>query len=534
MNDAQFSLSKDIPQPARLVQLRDGRKRAVSDYRRTGAARTDFLQLGQNVGIVLDDMYLAIDIDRPDAEAARFLAKRLAEHPTWQQKTGHGRHYLYTIPDGWHGTNVKLKDGTQANYGDLKALGYIVAPGSIVTCDKPCDCGDLAYTIENALAPAPAPEWLLELAVRPPDLEPGEERAGVPYGEHDNFLIAAAGFLRGRYGLTESTLREVLPGLLPALEGQDDAHPYRAEDFARIARSAAHYAPPAVLDDAGALLPANYLAGEDFFGPWQSSIDWVLRGFVARGCFTTMYGEGGIGKTSWAAWLVAGETARGNRVGIVLNEDTPNRFGVQVARYGGNYELLTRPARPQTIRLPNSVGQIEEYISSARLTLLYFDSLYDHFTFKEGENMSERARRALSPLAEVAQRTGCAIVGNLHQNKAGTYLGSVEVRNISRTMLTFQAAKDGTLYVDVDKTNYQNPRTTKRYRFDSAPLVHPVTGEAATEDGAPATVGVLIDQGDQEAAVTGESVNVDLVAGAGEKRHAKRRETLLATVQDLL
>lgn len=104
-----------------------------------------------NYGISLDGRFLVVDFDTSHPERCD-IETRLPE--TWKQKTARqdadGRHWLYTVPDGFVGSGqVVLKGSDGGKIADVKARGYIVGPGSHV--------GSGVYTVVNHMEPVPAP-----------------------------------------------------------------------------------------------------------------------------------------------------------------------------------------------------------------------------------------------------------------------------------------------------------------------------------------------------------------------------------------
>jgi hypothetical protein len=419
-----------------------------------------WLGSGHNYGIALDGQYLLLDVDEPE----KFNALGLAWPNTWLQKTRRGFHYLFRY-DG-PGKNARLPGA------DVKIRGYLVGPGSVVE-------GHTYEVLENT-EPVPAPQWAVDL-VQGTQKQNAEvsERSAIPNGEHDNFLVSVAGFLRGRHGLSEEAIAEALgSGPLSVLEGIDEARPYTESDLGRIAHSVAHYA-AGERDKgwAGAdLIPAS---GLDFVGP---PTRWWLRGFIPRGQLVMLYGKGGIGKSSLGSWLAAKVTARGGKFGFIGIEESFTRFAWRAVLGGANPDMLFGFPHPTAISLPDGAGTLTEVCQDAGLDFLYFDSIYSHFAPGEGLNAAERARRCLAPLAETAQRHGITVLGVFHENKAGALLGSVEMENVARLLLHLTRGEQGSAYLSVEKTNFKNPETLLKIIGQEQVLRDPLTGEVQLEE----------------------------------------------------
>lgn len=478
MSDSLIELSPAIPSDALVVQLRDNAKEPASAHgHRSGVPIADFPHLGRNVGIVLDHKFLVVDIDNPNAEPARFLERRLSEYTTWQQKTGHGRHYLFRTPPGFSGTNTALKDENGARYADIKTLGYIVAPNSLVVCDKPCNCGELVYSIERDIDPQIAPDWVLKLAFQQKNDEKSVtvEQNGIPYGEHDQFLIAYAGWLRGRYGLAEDTIRHAISGALGVLEGYDETHPYTETDFERIARSAARYATPD--GDIGPLMPERWIAG-DTVELITDPERWWVPGILPAGHLTMVYGAGGTGKSTFGSWLAHRVTAQGGTFVAYCIEESFVTFLRRAVLGGAERSLIFGAQEASGVMLPRDAKGLRAAFEEARVDVVYFDSIASHMDGTPGLNIAERTRKSLAPLAEIAQSLGIAVVAVFHENKAGDFGGSVEMLNVSRHVLHLRRRPGHPLQAYAKKTNLAcDENVVYRFEGDRTPVADPKTGQ---------------------------------------------------------
>jgi AAA domain/Bifunctional DNA primase/polymerase, N-terminal len=473
---------RGFPEDARVLQLRDGSKEPATSHGHHDAAPiADFYELGRNVGIALDGQYLVVDIDR-DCPESRDLQARLNTLGTWSQKTPKGRHFLFYFSDGFRTENGpkngKLRDKNGVPYGDIKALGYIVGPGSEV--------GGKVYQRENDADPIEAPAWVVDTAkaafryTAPTGTSPVGDRTGVPAGEHDDFLVSVAGFLRGRHGLGAEAIQRVLFGAVEALEGVDTSRPYRESDLARIARSVARK--PAEIDSTvSSLLPTSWLRGSDvsIVGP---PVRWWVRNFFPRGELVMLYGSGGIGKSSAGSWLASEVTNAGGTFAFVGVEEPFARFLGRAVLAGARRENIFGIPDPSALLLPRDADRLAEGIAQSGLGCLYIDSVYSHFEHFEGLNAAERSRRALAPLAEIAQRTGCTVVCVFHTNKGGEFLGSVEMVNVARHVLKASRSGDKPLRLDVKKTNLRMPDIALALVGEEMPLRDPATNEMQYEE----------------------------------------------------
>lgn len=439
-----------FPQGSRLVNLRENSKAPASNHGHHDAVpMNEFVQTGSNVGIVLDGMFLLVDIDHIEVPEAQQISAKCLELTPRVHKTPRGTHFLFRTPTDWSGHNARLLDKVGNPYGDIKALGYAVGPGSIVD--------GAVYATVNEIEPPPAPQWLLDLATKPERAEIKlEERPGIPYGEHDAFLVSLAGYLRGRQGLTEKAILGVLAGgPLMALSGYDDTHPYTDRDFSRIARTASKWEPQ--IETTIDLIHPSLRPATDIVlvGP---PIQWIVRGFVPRAELVLMYGPGGIGKSSAGSWLASEVNRLGWTFCYMGTEEPPARFFGRSVLAGARRDKCFDVLNPGSLKFPRDAALIRSLILESKIDFLYIDSIYSHFEHKEGQNAAEKARDALAPLLAIAHETGCTIFGVFHTNKAGAFLGSTEMENVTRVLLEAKRKpKQSYLGIKVHKTNLYNP-----------------------------------------------------------------------------
>ena len=478
-----------IPEGARCLPLKPGTKEPATRRGHLDAVEsTDFLPLG-NYGIALDDQWVVIDFDAADPMADLWREKL---PPTWRQQTPRGEHYLFRVPLGWSGTNRKIiaeREGARRIIGDVKARGYIVGPGSSLTSGE-------SYIIRDGREPAPAPAWLLEFAVRreEPLLLNGvaTERGMISDGERDNELTAFAGYLR-RKGFTGEAIVRALNAIVDSgLVEQPPGREVTQRDTARIARSVSKYAPG---DDLGELLGPiaadAWVCGStvQLVGPPKR---WWVRGFVPQSELVMLYGRGGVGKSSFASWLAAEVTCKGATFVYAGVEEPFERFLMRAVLMGADRSLIYSIPHASALVLPRDVPGLRAALETAKTGVLYFDSIYSHFATSKGENTAERARRCLGPLAEMAQETGTTVIGVFHENKAGDYLGSVEMVNVARYVLKATRDRNKPMKIAVDKTNIWDPRCMMTFEGREVKAVDPQSGDVQLEEQADGTLGPLM------------------------------------------
>ncbi|WP_190973047.1 AAA family ATPase [Bifidobacterium rousetti] len=110
------------------------------------------------------------------------------------------------------------------------------------------------------------------------------------------------------------------------------------------------------------------------------------------------------------------------------------------------------------VRIPDDLPQIEAAFTASHVGLWIIDPITS--AMDGDSNKRDDVRRALDPLADMADRLGIAIVGILHFNKGGGYAsdkisGSHAFRDVIRSLLL--VAKDdenGDCVVTIDKSSY--------------------------------------------------------------------------------
>jgi KaiC/GvpD/RAD55 family RecA-like ATPase len=388
------------------------------------------------------------------------------------------------VPPGFDGTNIKWAAG------ECKTLGYAVAPGSYIDPAHEENAGHPGgeYRLLNAREPAPAPQWLLDLCARPSGQQRGnaanlateaDERDFIPDGERDNELAAYGGFFRRR-GDSEARIADSLWALVGSgLVEQPPGREVTRGDCERIARSVVRY-------DVGqgdiTLIPGGWTSAADIEIIGEP-IRWWVRDFVPRGELVMLYGKGGIGKSSWASWLAADVTRRGGKFAFIGVEEPFKRFAGRAIMCGAERGLLFGADESSGIVLPTHVEQLEAHIAQAKYDVVYFDSVYSHFALVQGLDAATRARKTLGPLAEMAQRTGCTVIGVFHERKDGdTFLGSVEMVNVARFVLRATRNTGEALKLSVEKTNGREPTYRMTFEADSKVLVDPLTDNIQREE----------------------------------------------------
>jgi AAA domain/Bifunctional DNA primase/polymerase, N-terminal len=422
----------------------------------------------ENYGIVMSPGLLVVDFDREDTEGWK---DRLPA--TWRVKTRRGEHWMFKVPPDFVASTSKFASG------DLKTKGYVVGPGSIVEGQT--------YEILDAQTPQDAPNWLLDYAksTRSTEDTVGTTEGGVDSiadgSGRDDFLAGLAGFGR-RKGLSEKGLRHLLAGAIEQGVIESGDSPKTVADIKRIARSAMRW--ESVTEDSGTYRDSIVFADHiDLVGP---PVRWWVHGFIPRGELVMMYGKGGIGKSTFASWLAAEIVRKDGTVLSIGVEETFTKFAWRAYLGGADRSRLSGMNHASRLLLPEGIVELEEIIKESKIDFIYFDSIYSHMGGRDGQNAAERARLCLGVLAELAQSKGVTILANFHENKAGQFLGSVEMVNVARCVLKASREHGKPLMIETGTADAKSNLTAPEYRMAFGgkvkQLVDAETGEVQLEE----------------------------------------------------
>lgn len=448
----------------------------------------------------MDGQYVVVDFDKEDTKGLKDSLP-----PTWRQRTKRGEHFLYRVPAGHRGKNARF------SAGDLKVRGYIVGPGSTVA--------GYTYDLVDSREPACAPDWLLRATDALVSEASGAaldrhlsvngdspsstliESDSISQGERNLFLLSVGGLLRRR-GLGEAGIAKGLSALNKTVLDS----PLALSEIRTIAKSVSRYEADTVI---GPLHPDGWISAADIsiVGP---PTRWWARMFVPKAELVMGWGKGGAGKSTFGSWLAAEVTQKGGRFAFAGVEEPFTRFAARAILGNAVPDLLLKVPQASGLSLPRDAVRLAEVLEITQTDVLYFDSIYAHFEVVPGQNSAERARRCLSPLAEMAQETGKTVVCMFHENKAGMLLGSLEMENVARVSLHFRRQEGKPLLVMVDKTNLRRPEYHMSFTGQEMALSDPGTGEVQMEeqeDGSLAAETIFVARRDRD--VPRESVSVD-------------------------
>lgn len=400
-----------------------------------------------NLGIVtgrVSDLRV-LDVDRIEAKWVQLLLDHDLPK-TLTVRTGKGTHYYYR-----YGGNGRSSKGTERTVPGVDIRGdggYVVAPPSVHENGKEYQFEDASYPL------ADWPTWLddvffpQQLEVRasvvttssPDDTNYGrvtlsnvldEVKHSEP-GNRNNTLLTGArrigqlissGYLADtRTDELRTKLYELGAELQGTWQGQRTvdsgfeyglSHPFVKEELEE--------------DDPETEEP--YFTSISSWDKGASTQMWVWSDWVPCNELTVLTGQPKVGKGLITSRIIAGVTngelpgsfsGEPKRVLVSFTEDNyPTMVVPRLKAVGADMSSVFNISPTRRDLSPEGLRKLEETIRSLDAVLVVLDQLSDHFIpGKDGwKNDSGYVRPVMLSLLGIAQRTGCAILGVLHDRK---------------------------------------------------------------------------------------------------------------------
>ena len=161
-------------------------------------------------------------------------------------------------------------------------------------------------------------------------------------------------------------------------------------------------------------------------------VEWLWPGYVPRGKVTLIDGDPGLGKSTLSMDLAArvsigGHTPTGislpmGDVVLVTNEDdAADTIRPRLDAAGAD---VTRIHHIRDLILPDEIDILERAVTDNAVRLVVIDPLVGFINGKVKTYVDHEVRRALEPLATMAARHGCSIIGIRHLSKPKGNTGS--------------------------------------------------------------------------------------------------------------
>lgn len=164
-------------------------------------------------------------------------------------------------------------------------------------------------------------------------------------------------------------------------------------------------------------------------------VDWIWRDRIPKGKLTICEGDPGEGKsamvTDFAArvsvgrpWPDGAECEAGGVVLCSAEDGEADTIRPRLDAAGGDaYKVLalatlTDGDSERLLSIPEDLGALRQGIEQVKATLVVIDPLSALLSSKVNSHRDQDVRRALAPLAKLAEETGAAVIVVRHLNKA--------------------------------------------------------------------------------------------------------------------
>ncbi|WP_239168080.1 AAA family ATPase [Catellatospora coxensis] len=246
-------------------------------------------------------------------------------------------------------------------------------------------------------------------------------------------------------------------------------------------------------------------------------VRWTWDNRIPAGSITLIPGREGIGKSLTLAWL-AGQLTRGTLPGIhygtpraVIYAATEDSWAQTIAprlyAAGADLDLVYRvdvdnDGAHDQLTLPRDCNGLAVEIEELGVALLAADPLLSLIQAGIDTHRDRDLRTALEPLAKLADRTGCAVVGLAHFNKSANtdalnlITGSRAFSAVARAVMSIardDEAGDGSCVMSQSKSNLG--------RLDVPSLRYIIESVEVPTDEGPAYVGKLVFTGESDRSV---------------------------------
>jgi len=386
---------------------------------------------------------LDVDLQHGGIEALTTLTATFgALPPTWTVETPQGgRHYYFASKRAVGCSRGKLPHGL-----DLRGVGgYAVAVPSTTRWgtyrwSAGCSPGEVEL--------AEAPDWLMSAILGSESLTNDGGASGaleLLEGQRNIGLTSIAGHLR-RCGLN----RAAIAAALHESNAERCRPPLARREVDKIAKSVAGY-----LSTFDAASPPRSIHSVAFSAIEPEPVKWLWRHRIPLGKLTVIDGDPGLGKSALTVDIAARVST-----GLVMPDGTPGIHGrVVFVTFEDDCAATVRPRLDaagadvsrvftlpvvegeRLLAVPDDLGAIEQEVVAREAVLLFIDPLMAALGAAVDSHRDQSVRRALAPLAGLAQRTGAAVVVVRHLNKGQSTTalhrggGSIGIAGAARAVL---------------------------------------------------------------------------------------------------
>jgi hypothetical protein len=224
-----------------------------------------------------------------------------------------------------------------------------------------------------------------------------------------------------------------------------------------------------------------------------------VEGRIPLGELSLAAGRGNVGKSPFALWLCALAT-RGVLPGDLLGE----RLNVAVYASEDSLEATVVPrlkaadadmdkvhlilgteieTEERAVAWWSDLDLIEQFVVEHDIQILVIDPLHDVYRSEVNTHRTDDVRRGLRPLAAMAHRTGCTVLGLAHFNKgrsddvAALLSGAHGLRDVVRAVVVFVEGADGQKVLGQEKNNLGvSGDAVPRITYDMQIVTMPIEG----------------------------------------------------------
>lgn len=210
---------------------------------------------------------------------------------------------------------------------------------------------------------------------------------------------------------------------------------------------------------------------------------WFIKDIIPQGQLVLLAGESGIGKSSLTAYLATKMNLAHNVMFWLLEDDVQtytNKIG-----YKRNIRYCDYRDKKGNPRIPTP-QEIEEDIINYDISLFVIDPIA--FMMGNDINDNQKVRALLTPLQDVAKRTGSTILGVHHFSKGK---GRIKDRATGahawvatpRHVLSFVKDADDRLFLEVTKSNIAKTGTSWEAKSEVDEYTMRIIGLEEAEEG---------------------------------------------------
>lgn len=238
----------------------------------------------------------------------------------------------------------------------------------------------------------------------------------------------------------------------------------------------------------------------------EKDAEWLIDKLIPKKNITIIAGDGGMGKTTLWADIVA-SVSNGKR--CVLDGQIVNRDPGLVLAFATEdsvREKLKRKMRlaganENNIVMPDygsdTSGELQKYMFSTNAltdvilhyapVLVVFDPIQAFVPTEWNMGARNVMRRCLAPLKAIGEQIGTTFIIICHTNKRDGAYGrnrladSGDIYDIARSVLIVGEASDGTRYIAHDKSNYDELQKTKLFSIHDPGIIS-IVGESYKRD----------------------------------------------------